>query len=140
MTYSFKPEDITVIEPADAIRRNQKMYFRAGSFNIEEAAMHIALEAMLCGAQDVRISLDDGWVVIYADVDWLRGTDDEVFLRPGHFPEGGPNSYRSEVLLHTFCTQLVTATSSGIALIKGDSEGPLSAPLEGWERALAFKL
>jgi hypothetical protein len=134
----YHPNDLTIGDVADFLRRNQEMYFRSGSFSAVEAATHIAIEAMICGAKDVRISLDGDWIIIYANVDWLEGTTDDVFLQLEHFPQDGPNSHRSEVILHTFCSRLIVATLMEVTVIKGGSEDLPRFPVGDWVRAMAF--
>jgi hypothetical protein len=136
----YHPDGLTTVDVPDFLRRNQGKFFRTGLFNFTEAATWIVSEAILCGARDVRISLDGEWVVVYADVDWLQGTTDKVFLQLENFPEGGPNGTRAEVLLHTFCSRLIIATPLEVAVMKGDSEELPGLPAGDWVRAIAFAI
>jgi hypothetical protein len=136
----YYPDDLATVDVADFLRKNQGKFFRAGSFNITEAATWVAGEAMLCGAKDVRVSLDGEWVVLYADKDWLRGATEKVFTQLENFPEGGPNGTRAEVLLYTFCARLIIATPSKVTIIKGPTEFLPEFPAGEWVRAVAFSI
>jgi hypothetical protein len=136
----YRPDDLATVDVADFLRRNQGRFFRAGSFNITEAATWIVSEAMLCGAKNVRVSVEGEWVVLYVDMDWLQGTTEKVFMQLENFPEGGPNGARAEVLLYTFCARLIIATPSEVTVMKGDSEDLPEFPAGDWVRAIAFSV
>lgn len=135
----FHPEDLQPVDVREHIRRNQRLYFR-GAYHPIEAATLVAGEALLSGASDVRVVASAGWVAIFANSDWLDGKDEAAFEQLLPFEPGGPNGFMSEILPAVFSRSLATSTSLGARVVKGDSLGPLSAPLVGWERAVAFEL
>ncbi|RSM47835.1 hypothetical protein DMA12_07650 [Amycolatopsis balhimycina DSM 5908] len=100
----------------------------------------IVLEAILSGAEDVRIDVADGWICVYADVDWLHGIEAKAFSGFAPFTAGGPNGATAEFFPVVFSTSVVTATRSEVRLIKGDSVGPLGGLGGGWERVVAFEV
>ncbi len=75
----FRPEDIACVGLQDYVRKNQKRYFRSGSYSAVETAALIAMEAVPCGASDVRITNSDGWISVSADLDWLAEFGEAVF-------------------------------------------------------------
>ncbi|WP_410568688.1 hypothetical protein [Amycolatopsis sp. cmx-4-61] len=100
----------------------------------------IALEAMLAGAQDVRVSVIGGWIRVCADVDWLHGIEAEAFSGFAPFEPGPPNGVTSEFFPVVFSTSVVTATRSEVRILKGDSAGPLDGLDGDWERVVAFEV
>ncbi len=100
----------------------------------------IALEAMLAGAEDVRISVLEGWIRVCADVDWLQGIEAEAFRGFAPLKPGSPNGVTSEFFPVVFSTSVVTATRTEARLIKGDSAGPLDALDDAWARVVAFEV
>lgn len=136
----FHPDDLQPIDVREHIRRNQRLYFRGGAYHPVEAATLIAGEALLSGASDVRVVMSAGWVTVFANSDWLDRVDGAVFEQLLPFEPGGPNGFMSEILPVVFSRSLATSTSLGARIVKGDSLGPLSMPLEGWERAVSFEL
>ena len=135
----FHPDDLQSIDVREHIRRNQRLYFRGGAYHPIEAATLIAEEALLSGASDVRVVTSAGWVAIFANSDWLDRAGDAVFERMLPFEPGGPNGFMSEIFPAVFSRSLATSTSLGARIVKGNSLGPLSTPLSGWERAVAFE-
>ncbi|GLY67235.1 hypothetical protein [Amycolatopsis taiwanensis] len=124
----------------DYSRREQQRFFRGGRYNPYEAASLIALEAMLAGAEDVRVHVADGWICVYSDVDWLAGLAADAFSGFVPFKPGGPNGVTSEFLPVVFSRCVATAVRDGARIVKGDSLGPLSDPNSGWNRAVAFEV
>ena len=134
----YRPEDIYFGDVRDYARQEQGRFFRGGSYDPNEVASMISLEAMLGGAEDVRIRVIEGWICVYADVDWLQGIEVEAFSGFVPFKPGGPNGVTSEFFPVVFSTSVVTATRSEVRLIKGDSVGPRGLD-GGWERVVAFE-
>ncbi|MFD3452863.1 hypothetical protein ACFWVC_11850 [Streptomyces sp. NPDC058691] len=124
-------------DPRSFIRRQQQRFFRAGSYSPQDMASQIAAEAVLAGARDVHVSVGDEWIVIQADIDWLAGVEGDPFSSLTIFPPGGPGDSTREILAVTFSRGVVTASKSGVRVIKGDMAGPVKmAPARG--RVLAF--
>lgn len=136
----FHPDDLRPVDVREHIRRNQRLYFRGGVYHPIEAATLVAGEALLAGVSDVRVVASDGWIAVCANLDWLDGRDEAAFERMLPFEPGGPNGFMSEIFLAVFARSLATATPLDARIVKGESLGPLSAPLTGWERAVAFEL
>jgi hypothetical protein len=136
----FRPEDVTQVDVHEYVRRNQQRYFRGGVYHPVEAAMAIAAEALLSGASDVRIRSKDGWISIYADVDWLAGSEEVVFRQMRPFPAGGPNGITTEIFPVIFARSVATSTESEVSIIKGDTAGPLEDSRHDHGRAVAFEV
>jgi hypothetical protein len=134
----FGPEDLHPVDPLEYVRRNQGRFFRGGAYDPIEAAALIVGEALRRGATDVRVRSERGWLIIEAERDWLGPLADRAFAGAVPFPEAGPNSMLSEVLLMAFAQSVVTATSSAHTIVKGDSPGPLVDRTWSFERAVAF--
>lgn len=126
-------------DPQQFVRRQQPRFFRTGTYGPEDMASQIAAEAVLGGAREVRVSIDPEWIVIQGDVDWLESVDGDAFANLTVFPPGGPTDTTREVLAVTFSVGVVTATASGVRVVKGDSRGPvLEPPIQG--RVVAFRV
>lgn len=134
----FRPEDLTPVDVNDYVRREQRRFFRSGSYDPNEVVMLLVAEALLSGASDVRITSEEGWIAVYADLDWLSGSEEKAFSGLAPFPAGGPNGIRAEIFPVIFARTVATATPFGARVVKGDSLGPLADPLAGWSRAVAF--
>lgn len=124
----------------DYARREQHRFFRGERYDPFEAASMIALEAMLIGAEDVRVRVIDGWICVFSDLDWLAGIEPDVFSGFAPFKPGGPNSVTSDFLPVVFSRAVVMATRGDVRIVKGDSAGPLAIPGDSWIRALAFEI
>lgn len=136
----YRPEDIFRVTAFDHVLRNQERFFRGGVYTPQELAGLISLEPLLLGASELSVVSSDGWISVYADVDWLDGLA-EVFDRLVPLPVVGPNSVTSEYLAVVFSSGVVSATMDNMQIIKGESHGPLAGRLSGkWRRAVAFRI
>jgi len=136
----FRPEDLTPIDVHEYVRQNQQRFFRGGVYSPIEVAALISSEALLCGASDVRIVSRDGWIGVYADMDWLSDFGDAVFGQLTPFPAGGPNGITAEIFPVIFARTVATATPAEVKVIKGESAGPLIDGPADWARAVVFEV
>jgi hypothetical protein len=132
-------DDLNPIDLHEFLRRNQQRFFRAGVYDPIDVATRLAGEALLSDASDVRIGMQEGWVAVYANVDWLPD-DSAVFSKMTPFPSGGPNAIMAEIFPVVFSRGVATATPSKAKIIKGDSLGPLSGLPAKWSRAVAYDI
>lgn len=136
----YRPEDLQAVDVRDYVRREQQRFFRGGQYNAYEAASMIALEALLAGAEDVRIHVVDGWIYICSEKDWLAGIEVNAFSGLAPFRPGGPNGVTAEFLVVVFSRSVATLASGEGRIVKGDSLGPLNALGSDWGRAIAFEI
>jgi hypothetical protein len=134
----FQPEDIARVDVREYVLREQARFFRSGAYHPAEVASQIALEALLIGASEVRISRQEDWISIFSERDWISGLQGNVFHQLVPIHGAGQNSVTSEVLLTVFSPGVVTATNGTATIIKGDSFGPLANHVPDRGRVVAF--
>ncbi|GHF34818.1 hypothetical protein E5082_29430 [Streptomyces griseoluteus] len=123
----------------DYLRRNERRFFRSGAYDAVELAGMIAAEALVLGAQNVRVQCEGDWLVVVADRDWLEPYGQEVFHSLTPLPEAGVNSVLAEVLAVAYSAGVATATSVGTEVIKGGTTPPLRLSGQDSVRAFAFR-
>jgi hypothetical protein len=140
---------MTVTPLTDAteyIRKHIDLFFRSGTANALECATCLASDAFILGATETRILRRNDWWLVAANCDWLSHETLEpatLFARMIPFPQAGPNSIRSEILVGTFALEIALYTETNRTVIRG----PASAGLEltglgggkGIERAVGFR-
>jgi len=136
----YRPEDLRRVDVREYVQNEQYRFFRSGQYNPFEAASLIVLEAVLVGAEDVRIRVVDGWICVLSDVDWLSGVESDAFSGLAPFKSGGPNSVTSDFFPVVFSRAVATATRDGARIVKGETLGPLSSLGDDWARVLAFEI
>ncbi|MFF7127275.1 MULTISPECIES: hypothetical protein [unclassified Streptomyces] len=124
----------------DFIRREESRFFRSGSFDSREVASQIALEVLMIGAPDVRITQQADWIAVSSGSDWHVGLGGDVFDRFAPIPGSGRNAVTSEVLLAVFSPAVVTAVNGEVTVIKGESLGPLAEHVPNRGRVVAFQV
>jgi len=100
-------KDLRVLDAVVAVREHPEWFFRRARFNVPEMVAMLVDEARLSGAVSVWPETRGDWVLVRADVDWLKG-DLNAFQRPVSYPEAGQNSSRVEVVLTAFCRGVIT--------------------------------
>jgi hypothetical protein len=86
------------------------MFFKSGHFEVDTAISLLVREAVNSERVTATWTSEvDNWIAVGADADWLDGVA-EAFAKPTHFPEGGQNATRVEVLLTTFCDAVFTSS------------------------------
>lgn len=100
--------------------------------------MMVLSDAVILGATNVRLTIDDGWYICCADVDWLQSIP-ESFDRLLAFPEAGQSSFHAEFLATVFCESVYTATVDSGEVIKGSSPGTSVDIRPPWKRIVAFR-
>ncbi|WP_327584613.1 hypothetical protein OHA25_54100 [Nonomuraea sp. NBC_00507] len=137
-SHEYSADDIQIVDAIDSVRARPAMYFKGGVYDPIEIATWIAGEALMLGAQSVRIEFKEGWFLIIADHDWLAGRESQAFTTLAHIPEVGQNSRYGEILAVAFCRNVATSTPHGIRSIKGEDIGPLASFAASQERIVAF--
>jgi hypothetical protein len=98
------------LDPIEWLRAHPEMFFRSGHFEVDTAIGLLVREAVNSERVTATWTSElDNWVAVGADADWLDGNE-SPFSKPTHFPEGGQNATRIEVLLTTFCDAVFTSS------------------------------
>ena len=123
---SDSADDITWHDdPIELIRSRPAMFLRGG-FHAATMAGQLAGDALLTGAGQVIITRFDAWHIVSADMDWLSAqpscslSPQQAFFHIVVFPEAGPNSMRSEVLLTAFASKVISASLRDRFVVAGD--------------------
>src|SRR5256885_1322137 len=136
------------LDPIAQIQANPQMYLRGGQVDGVDLARQLAGDAIYLGAKRVQIMEVNDWLLVAADLDWIKKSAqtgiNDVFSRIIPFPQAGVNSMRSEVLLGAFADDVFTADTSGHEIVKGqapkDSDVYRAAKEENWARVVAFRV
>lgn len=138
------------IEDAVAyVKERPERFCRAGGPEPVEVATNLVSEALILGAREACVVRYGEWWVISSDEDWLQThpqyVPKELFFRLVAFPEAGPNSIRTEVLVTAFAQQVITIGEDGHFVVKGHVAPTdtiwqwLKSP-GGWKRVVAFQM
>ncbi|WP_405894961.1 hypothetical protein OG272_25735 [Streptomyces sp. NBC_00104] len=138
-TLKYHPDDITELHVMDYLQRNERQFFRSGGYNSIELAGMIATEALMLGADNVRIHSHREWMTVTADKDWLEPYEHEAFHEITPFPEAGANSMLAEVLAVAFSAGVTTTTRVGARVITGEADAPAHLMGQDMARAVAFR-
>lgn len=119
---SYRPtsrDELRVIAPLGAVRRNASRLFRSGSFTPIEATGLIVEAALLCGVGHVEVLVLTPWTVVSSHNDWLVEDGDldvsrKAFSQIQSFKAGGVNSMRPEVLLLAYGCDVFTISDSTV--------------------------
>ena len=111
------------IDPIAHIRSNREIYLPAiGDVSIY-LAQRLSSDAMVLGANEVDVARAGEWWTVSADTDWLAKpcecAVEKLFNQVIPFPQAGPNSMRSEILLTAFARDVVTSNDRETKVIKG---------------------
>jgi len=134
----FRPEDLAPVDVQEYIRREQSRFFRGGVYSPVEVASQIALEALLIGVFDVRITRQGDWISVSSESDWLAGLEGDAFHQLAPIRGDGRNAVTAEVFLTVFARGVVTARNGEAVIIKGDSLGPLAERVTNNGRIVSF--
>jgi hypothetical protein len=125
----FAADDLSLSEPAiDRIRRDPPRYLGARLPTPPFMAGALVQDALLCGIKDVRVQrYDDNWISVCASEDWIvpnikwekPPTYAHVFRTLIPFPQAGPNSFRSEVLVAAFSSDLSVVQGASVSVCVG---------------------
>jgi hypothetical protein len=112
---TFTVDDLNPVEPAtERIRRSPSRYLGSRLPTSPFMASALVQDALLCGITEIRVAQHDNWTSVSANEDWIiphikweRPLNyDHVFRTLIPFPQAGPNSFRSEVVVAAFSTDL----------------------------------
>jgi hypothetical protein len=147
----FTADDLRPVEPAiDRIRHNPTRYLGVRLPTAPFMASALVQDALLCGAEDVRVRhYGDKWTLVSANEDWIipnikwerPPTYEHVFRSLIPFPQAGVNSFRSEVLVAAFSTDLSVVQGTSVSICMGSSppEGVITC-LKSEPFAVVFRL
>jgi hypothetical protein len=121
------------------------MYLPSGRVNGHSLASAIFTDALVESNRRVVVERLNDWWIIASDHDWIGPAAKDHFERIVPFPEAGPNSMRSEVLLTAFADDVIVFDAVSHCIIKGDAKAtePLIALRKQhpeWKRIVAFRL
>jgi|SRR6516165_4135117 hypothetical protein len=134
------------------IRNHPELFLPNGRQTGLDLAMAIVSDVLISEESKVTALRHQGWWVVASEVDWIapliKASVDEYFSSITPFPEAGPNSMHSEVLLTAFAQHVLTIDDKNHCIIKGsiDRSDPIWAFLEedpscrSWKRVVAFRL
>jgi hypothetical protein len=136
------------IDALDHIRRHPEMYLGGGRKDGPSLAARLVSDVLTQGGPDVEAIQTNDWWVVASAIDWIsiqeRQHARDPFTSIIPFPEDGPNSMHSEVLLTAFAEDVLTTGCEGRRVIKGQvsPSDPIWSRLSdrGWSRAVAFRL
>ena len=109
-------------------------------------AQRLSSDAMVLGATEVDVVRAGEWWTVASDTDWLAKPCecalDKLFHQVIPFPEAGPNSMRSEILLTAFARDVVTINSSEeVKVIVGNlAADTISLDSSRWARIVKFRV
>jgi hypothetical protein len=147
----YTREDIQVLDDAvGLIRQRPTMYLSLGVTpeNIAEAIAH---DSLALGAKRILIERHSEWMVVGADIDWLREpgrfgavpAPAELFRRIVPLLEDGANSMRHEILATAYAKDVVAATPTDRLLVSGlvEDNAPIWSFLcrDGISRSVAIR-
>jgi hypothetical protein len=99
------------------------MFLRSGQVNGRELAESILGDALILTDGPVTVLHRGEWWLVVAEADWMTrqssGSVDDLFSKIVSFPEAGPNSMHSEVLLTAFAKDVITKDATTLRTIKG---------------------
>jgi hypothetical protein len=133
----YTADDLSLAEPAiERIRHNPPRYLGARLPTSPFMASALVQDALLCGIKDVRVQSYESWTSVCANEDWIipnikwerPPTYEHVFRTLIPFPQAGPNSFRAEVLVAAFSSDLSVVQSKSVTTCVGETppEGVLS--------------
>jgi hypothetical protein len=150
----YTADDLTLAESAiERIRRNPARYLGARLPTAPFLASALVQDALICGIKDIRVQRhDDNWTSVSAREDWILpniGIPSEqspgyehVFRTLVPFPQAGANSFRSEVLVAAFSSDVSVIQSGTVHICEGHSTPPESviAAVRSMQFAVIFRL
>jgi hypothetical protein len=125
------------------------MFLRSGQVNGRELAEAILGDALILTDGPVTVLHRGAWWLVVAEEDWMTrqssGSVDDLFHKIVAFPEAGPNSMHSEVLLTAFAQDVITKDATTLCTIKGcvAEDDEIHGILQSnprWQRGVAFRL
>jgi hypothetical protein len=87
--------ELQIVDPVDAVRRLEGLFFRGGRFSPAESAAHLFQECLLRRATTISIRNVGDWWMIGADVDSLAQGAAAAFERVISYPEDGQTACAS---------------------------------------------
>lgn len=125
------------------------MFLRSGNVSGAELTSNLVSDILILARARVTAFRHESWWLIASDVDWTATDEnisiDHLFRRIVPFPQAGPNSMHSEILLTAFAEDVLTWGSDGRQVFKGqalpsDSIWQVMSNEEAWQRVVAFHL
>ena len=138
-----------VQDPVEYVRERPQMFLRSGRVGGRELAESILGDALILTDGPVTVMRRGGWWLVGCEEDWMArqssGSVDDLFSKIVPFPEAGPNSMHSEVLLTAFAKEVLTKDETTLRAIKGfvaedDEVCGILRRASHWKRGVAFRI
>lgn len=120
------------------VRANPARFFPGGNFTAIELAVHIAREALLCGASTVEVVRHEEWTIVHSPQDWLGVDGSAAFRQIVPATVVGQNAMRVEILATAFARKVLTKINGQIEHVTGSETPPVLAAYANRGRAVAF--
>jgi hypothetical protein len=128
----YTPDDIEILNAKDVIKKRPKMYFGSRGINAESICSYVSEGALILGAKNVDIAVENEWYFISSDLDWMsvetqiaEVNEDSLFDNIFGFPEMGVNCFRWEALTHYFSDATFTTSNGETKTILGSESDRL---------------
>ena len=130
------------------IKKNSERFFFTTGPTEWALACAIVGDTLVLGCKHVEVVNFEDWRIVCADSDWFKVKtiveieEAELFKRIYAFPEQGRNCQRAEILVSSFCNDVITYSKHEQLLIQGKAEPELWAYLlsnKHWFRAVGFR-
>jgi hypothetical protein len=125
------------------------MFLRSGRANGRELAESLVDDALILTGGPVTVVRRGEWWLVGCEEDWMArqssGSVDDLFAKIVPFPEAGPNSMHSEILLMAFAKEVLIKEDATLRAVKGlvaadDEVWDILRSAPHWRRAVAFRL
>jgi hypothetical protein len=141
---------VQVVQDAvEYIQKRPEMFLRAGRVAGQELAERIVGDALILTKGPVTAFRQGDWWFVGCEEDWMArlssGSVDDIFSKIVAFPEAGPNSMHSEVLLAAFSEDVLVKEGEVLYTVKGcvseeDEAWTVLRRASRWKRGVAFRL
>ncbi|MEQ8852387.1 hypothetical protein [Gimesia sp.] len=128
------------------IHSNSDIYLPQEKWNESSLTALLVEDILISGHMAISFKVDDWWIIA-SNTDWFKIQSDltinDYFTNLIRFPEQGPLSIHSEVLITAFAKEVVTLDRTSNVVVKGginDSIINLNDKHPEWARLVAFKM
>ncbi|MEZ6123054.1 MAG: hypothetical protein R3C49_07755 [Planctomycetaceae bacterium] len=124
--HPYFTDDIQPLDAMTYVREHPERFLPGGVPSGWAIVSGIAEDALVLGATDVRMMKEEGWWILFSNVDWLNvpcrcpSSPTEAFHRLLGFPELAVNSHRHEILAAAFAKAVVTVSRTDRFVVTGD--------------------
>jgi hypothetical protein len=141
---------VQLLQPAvEYIRNRPQMFLRSGRVDGQELAELVLGDALILTSGPVTVFRRGDWWFVGCEEDWMArqssGSVDDLFSRIVAFPEAGPNSMHSEVLLTAFAQDVLIKEGGALHVLQGcvseqDEVWKTLQQAPQWKRGVAFRV